>query len=51
MKYRNELILDKACDSFMNTSNTGTNIATLTNFLYVLGKFKYVPQVFSADGK
>ena len=42
VKYRDEEILESACEAF--ALNAKTNVQSLTNLLYILAKFKYVPK-------
>jgi hypothetical protein len=49
MRYRDEPLLEKICESFM-TSKT-VNVQTITNLLYILGKFQYSPNATQRAGE
>lgn len=53
MKYRDETVLEKACEVFLKSGAKGTttNAQSLTNLLYVLSKFKYTPMTGSVQGE
>ena len=42
MRYRNEDVIEKICESFMVSKVV--NIQTVTNLLYILGKFQFSPK-------
>lgn len=44
MKYRDEVALQSACEAVMRDPR-GLNMQTLTNFLYILAKFKFQPDL------